>query len=65
MTCDTCMYWVRQKKGFLASDAQGQCRRYPPVSQGIGVFPITESSEWCGEWSAILQPLTDVGFGAD
>jgi hypothetical protein len=31
------------------------CHRYPPiVTPGGFVFPIVDSSEWCGEWRVAL-----------
>jgi len=54
-TCGNCTYWnaVEGKKG--------ECRRQPPQAISFKVddsvqfqtlFPATEESDWCGEFSA-------------
>ena len=50
-TCYFCKFWVGQ--GIRERGPKGTCRRYPPVPtvrSPDGVFPITLSTDWCGEW---------------
>lgn len=45
--CNNCEYWY-------CADMAGVCRRYPPQPSRTpnrkGVFPITSSTQWCGEF---------------
>ncbi len=43
--CDKCEWWVGVE-GF------GDCRKLPPriLTDVTSVFPITEDSDWCGEF---------------
>lgn len=57
-TCYTCHYWEGQ--GIRQRGPKGVCRRYPPVvtpRHNDGRFPVTLSSDWCGEWRrAAMEP---------
>ena len=62
--CGHCVYW----KGEVSSDRPtiGHCHRYPPgvfvnPSSGTVVqkFPVTDRSQWCGEWSDDETALAD------
>jgi hypothetical protein len=55
--CGSCHYWRREgsrRAGW------GQCRRMPPALPAVrtdklklvGVWPVTEERDWCGEWRA-------------
>ncbi|CAK0770305.1 conserved hypothetical protein [Azospirillaceae bacterium] len=59
-TCYTCRYWIGQ--GVRERGPKGSCRRYPPVVTNRhpeGVFPISLSTDWCGEWQRALPPGLD------
>lgn len=50
-TCYTCRYWEGQ--GLRGRGPKGTCRRLPPTITARapeGRFPITLSTDWCGEW---------------
>ena len=50
-TCYYCKFWIGQ--GIRERGPKGACRRYPPVVTDRypeGAFPITLSTDWCGEW---------------
>lgn len=50
-TCYTCRFWVGQ--GLRGRGPKGGCRRFPPVvtpRDPDGRFPVTLSTDWCGEW---------------
>lgn len=50
-SCYTCRFWEGQ--GVRQRGPKGVCRRFPPVVTSRspdGRFPITLSSDWCGEW---------------
>ena len=52
MECDICAYWQREQE----ESATGLCRRHSPSvvgtaeSVGVGLWPITNSDDWCGEY---------------
>ncbi len=57
-TCYFCKFWIGQ--GVRERGPKGSCQRFPPVPtsrQPEGSFPITLSTDWCGEWQR------DVGAG--
>ena len=62
-TCYTCRFWEGQ--GIRQRGPKGVCRRYPPVvtpRDPDGRFPITLSTDWCGEWKRVVgQPDEDAG----
>ena len=42
--CGACRYW-----------RNGRCRRHAPQassSLGVAIWPLTELTDWCGEWVA-------------
>jgi hypothetical protein len=54
-SCGACRFWRREgsrRAGW------GQCRRLPPALPAVrtdklklvGVWPVTEERDWCGEW---------------
>lgn len=50
-TCSTCRFWQPKH------DASGECRVHAPQLDqrgeqrlAIGLWPLTDRSEWCGEW---------------
>ncbi|QJE71702.1 hypothetical protein HHL28_07230 [Aerophototrophica crusticola] len=50
-SCYTCRFWLGH--GVRERGPKGTCRRYPPVVTDRapgGTFPITLSTDWCGEW---------------
>lgn len=52
--CYTCRFWEGQ--GIRQRGPKGVCRRFPPVvtpRNPDGVFPITLTTDWCGEWKRI------------
>ncbi len=56
-TCYSCRYWEGQ--GVRQRGPKGVCRRYPPMvtpRDPEGRFPITQSSDWCGEWKRESLP---------
>lgn len=62
--CGHCIYW----KGEATSDRPltGHCHRNPPgvfinPTSGTVVqkFPLTDRSQWCGEWSDDEAPLVE------
>ncbi|WOO41390.1 hypothetical protein [Rubellicoccus peritrichatus] len=53
--CQQCAYWK------ASNETQGECRRNAPQSVVFAVdestrfethFPVTEASDWCGEFEA-------------
>ncbi|MEM9227005.1 MAG: hypothetical protein AAGA45_03470 [Verrucomicrobiota bacterium] len=55
VACAKCIYWNK------TSDAEGECRRNAPQSVVFAVdedtqfetrFPVTASTDWCGEFKA-------------
>ena len=49
--CYTCRFWIGQ--GARERGPKGSCRRFPPAvtpRSPEGAFPITLSTDWCGEW---------------
>ncbi|MBK4720689.1 hypothetical protein JJL56_17620 [Azospirillum sp. YIM DDC1] len=49
--CYTCLFWEGQ--GIRQRGPKGLCRRFPPQvtpRDTEGRFPITLSTDWCGEW---------------
>lgn len=43
---------------------KGTCRRFPPVvtpRNPDGRFPVTLSTDWCGEWKRDGGPITGSG----
>lgn len=58
-TCKTCKF-------FKAGGPSGLCRRRAPVDSTLshrGIFPLVESSEWCGEYEKkkMTDPLCKCG----
>lgn len=61
-TCFTCRYWYLTEQG--SGTGNQTCRRYPPTvvaeifkekpypNPEAGVWPVTSSDDWCGEWAA-------------
>ena len=73
MTCETCKYW--QPVG--GREKLGECRINPPVAnlygvlgsfnrdalrRNVGLFPITEPGDWCGQWTANPEPDGGIGL---
>jgi hypothetical protein len=58
--CETCLFWELLGEVHVED---GECHRFPPVLapqpqqqvQGCwdGVWPNTQSFEWCGEWKVL------------
>ena len=62
MECQTCRFWVP-----LQHDGLGECHRYPPTPPrgpddvGVpGVMPITDRTDWCGEWARDVKGTNGV-----
>ena len=45
--CQTCAWWERALKG----DIRGDCRKGLP-RPGMEPWPVTLSTDWCGQWAA-------------
>ena len=63
MTCQNCLYWIKQAPPQGAPTSAGLCKRFPPTALllpgqpiGLPVFPITAAGEWCGEWTETAPP---------
>lgn len=54
--CYGCRFWLGLDNGSHPGDEQGYCRRRAPVtsSESSRGFPVTNESEWCGEFE--LKP---------
>jgi hypothetical protein len=63
-TCSTCRYW--DPEGKVSEDIA--CRRYPPTTTQqerqtdkgkvkliITIWPLTTSTDWCGEWMEKIE----------
>ena len=53
--CDNCVFWTRRSRRALYDGGNGECHFYPPVPapnrfSGEVLWPMTSSSDWCGEW---------------
>ncbi len=65
--CETCRWWDQSETDGTACP----CKRYPPVltasqfpsmseeDRERGIWPYTESFDWCGEWQRIPLPLVE------
>lgn len=40
-----------------AETGSGECRSHPPLAPTV--WPTVASTDWCGEFSAIILPLSD------
>jgi hypothetical protein len=54
--CSGCRWWlVHPQEGTEPGSDQsvGFCRRFPPARRenGVGAWPITFGSDWCGEYA--------------
>lgn len=50
-SCYACRFWEGQ--GVRGRGPKGSCHRFPPVvtpRDPDGRFPVTLSTDWCGEW---------------
>jgi hypothetical protein len=61
--CENCLYW--RKYGNDLNVNQGYCCRRAPrlrasATAERGVFPKTESDEWCGEWAEKESPRAEI-----
>lgn len=66
--CETCRFWDED-----GDDADGICRRYAPrpemnergqdgdAWETYPAWPLTVSTDWCGEWQAIELPVVPPG----
>lgn len=47
--CETCRYFKPNTTDIFC----GLCRARPPVrdDRGFGVWPMTERTDWCGQWA--------------
>lgn len=57
--CEKCCFWSWPEDNFVTTtrgsvEAEGICRRYPPVHiSNIGFRAPTTAADWgCGEWKA-------------
>jgi len=60
-TCYTCRYWEGQ--GMRGRGPKGVCHRLPPVvtpRDPDGRFPVTLSTDWCGEWKRDVGSLEEL-----
>ncbi len=67
--CSACQWWhFHPREGEEASAEQGvgYCRRFPPTRRenGIGAWPITFGSDWCGEYAERTGEAWQVGCAA-
>ena len=51
--CQFCRYWSTLENRNEASDSIAECRRHGPIANSVQKWPITYSSEWCGEFKAV------------
>jgi len=54
-SCYFCRFWVGE--GLRERGPKGTCHRYPPTVTARapgGVFPVTHSADWCGEWQRTI-----------
>lgn len=59
-TCEGCRFWDSSRDpGFRG---EGKCRRYAPVREH---WPITDSSDWCGEFEPIEEQRPDEDLEGD
>ena len=63
MTCSTCRYWApdlvfNQSAG--GGPKYGKCKRSTPLANAAGnaVWPVTEKSDWCGEYEGAAVKVT-------
>ncbi|MFM2044563.1 MAG: hypothetical protein RLY86_3139 [Pseudomonadota bacterium] len=52
--CCNCRHWLGA--GLKQRGPKGQCRRNPPTiteRAPFGAFPVTDSGDWCGEWTRV------------
>jgi hypothetical protein len=57
--CLDCRFWVNEAEDRMREP--GVCRRYPPIQVFVkssedfaapGLWPMTASMDWCGEFSS-------------
>jgi len=63
-TCYSCKFWVGF--GVRERGPKGQCRRFPPIVTDrapAGTFPVTMTTDWCGEWQRPAIPRVPEGEG--
>ena len=59
--CETCCYWIRLPSDTHTDNQDGDCRRYPPQllhdpeDGTYAVWPITETTDYCGEYRQRLN----------
>lgn len=51
--CHRCVFWT----GFADYvEPIGQCRRHSPIRQGgRSVWPITDATDWCGDFQLSVE----------
>ena len=59
--CESCRFFDDHKtNGGQAAGDEGLCRFNPPVSQpepkGHGLWPVVDSKDWCGHFTADVTP---------
>lgn len=48
-TCESCKWWYNKRQAAMGKEQWGNCRRYPPTQNTIGL--LVEGTEYyCGEW---------------
>jgi len=55
--CGRCQFWKQTSVGDQYNKPRGHCRAKPPIvtapNEGFREWPVTENSDWCGEWRAV------------
>lgn len=56
--CETCRFWDTSTESAHAEpDTTATCRRRPPAVDdrtGLAMWPMTQDSDWCGEWESAV-----------
>lgn len=61
-SCYTCRFW--HGFGVRERGPKGRCHRFPPTVTSRtpdGSFPISQSTDWCGEWQRETGRRDDPG----
>ena len=59
--CSLCCYWIRLPSDTQIVSENGECRRSPPQllhdpeNGPYAVWPLTENTDYCGEWKARMN----------
>lgn len=53
--CEACRFWERLGE----HSPRGLCRRNAPTDVTGGVWPVTRTGDWCGEYSPVSGEGSD------